>query len=217
MAVSTEPLMVESPADPPQAASSELPSPVRADARRNIERILDQAARVLADDNSAGMAAIARASDVGRATLYRHFPTRERLIEAIRARAITETQRAISGSRLEEGSFTQALGRLTAALLEIGDRYRVLVDEARTRPGNPRQAPGEDLAAPLYALVQRGQDSGELSPEISPQWALAVMGSILVTGIQMVSEGAITRQQAPALVTRTLLCGLRAGAAGERD
>ncbi len=195
--------------------ASPEPPPVRADARRNIERILDQAARVLADDNSAGMAAIARASGVGRATLYRHFPTRERLIEAIRERALAETRRAITGSRLDEDSFTQALGRLTAALLEIGDRYRVLVDEARTRPDNPRQPPGEDLAAPLYALVQRGQESGELSPEVSPQWALAVMGSILVTGIQMVSEGAITRDQAPALVTRTLLSGLRPGPSDE--
>ncbi len=188
--------------------------PVRADARRNIERILDRAAHELAEDAASGMAEIARASGVGRATLYRHFPTRARLIDAIRDRAFAETERAIAASRLEEGTVTQAMGRLIEALLDVGDRYRVLTDEARARPDDPRRAREQELAVPLYALVQRGHDSGELPAAVPAQWALAVLRAVLVTAIQLVAEGAITREQAPALVTETLLDGLGPGSPG---
>jgi AcrR family transcriptional regulator len=58
--------------------------PRRADARRNYERLLSAAETALnAHGANASLDDIARAAGVGNATLYRHFPTRERLIEAV--------------------------------------------------------------------------------------------------------------------------------------
>lgn len=61
--------------------------PLRADARRNRERLLAAAARAFAQSERAGGAevtldAIAKDAGVGIGTLYRHFPTREALIDA---------------------------------------------------------------------------------------------------------------------------------------
>lgn len=58
--------------------------PMRADARRNYERLLQAAREVLADRGSeATMEEIAKRADVGVGTLYRHFPRRIDLVEAV--------------------------------------------------------------------------------------------------------------------------------------
>ena len=56
----------------------------RADARRNRERILEVAKEVFSRDGAnASLDDIARQSRIGSGTLYRHFPTRDSLIEAV--------------------------------------------------------------------------------------------------------------------------------------
>jgi AcrR family transcriptional regulator len=58
--------------------------PLRADARRNRDRLLAAAAEVFAEEGAdASLDAIARRAGVGSGTLYRHFPTREALIRAV--------------------------------------------------------------------------------------------------------------------------------------
>ena len=60
------------------------PRPLRADARRNRDRLLAVAAEAFAADGAdASLDAIARRAGVGSGTLYRHFPTREALIRAV--------------------------------------------------------------------------------------------------------------------------------------
>lgn len=60
------------------------PAPRRADAQRNYERLLAAAETALnADGAGASLDEIAKAAGVGNATLYRHFPTRGKLIEAV--------------------------------------------------------------------------------------------------------------------------------------
>jgi AcrR family transcriptional regulator len=60
------------------------PRKPRADAKRNRERILEVAKEVFTRDGAAAsLDDIARRSGIGNATLYRHFPTRDALIEAV--------------------------------------------------------------------------------------------------------------------------------------
>ena len=58
---------------------------VRADAERNRSRILEAAARLLAEDPRATTAQLADAAGVSRSTLHRHFPTRVDIVRALDA------------------------------------------------------------------------------------------------------------------------------------
>jgi AcrR family transcriptional regulator len=67
-----------------EAPAGEDGPPLRRDAERNRERIITAARRVFAAGGlDASMASVARAADVGIATLFRRFPTREDLINAV--------------------------------------------------------------------------------------------------------------------------------------
>lgn len=63
--------------------------PLRADARRNRDRLLQVAAIAFAEHGvAASLEDIARLAQVGIGTLYRHFPTREHLVEAVYRREL---------------------------------------------------------------------------------------------------------------------------------
>ena len=64
----------------------------RRDAERNHEAIVTAAIAVLADAPEATMAEIAAASGIGRSTLYRHFPDRAALVDAISLRVRAEAR-----------------------------------------------------------------------------------------------------------------------------
>jgi serine phosphatase RsbU (regulator of sigma subunit) len=59
----------------------------RSDAALNRTRIVEAARHLLATDPDATMAQIAKAAGLGRGTAYRHFPTRDELVEAVRRQA----------------------------------------------------------------------------------------------------------------------------------
>jgi AcrR family transcriptional regulator len=181
---------------------------ISAEARRTERRILEQAAHVLAEDRGRSMQEIADLSGVGRTTLYRHFRTREDLMRAIRAQAIEEAHAAIIESRLDEGDPEDALRRVIAGLLNVGDRYRILVYEpvSEEELGEKHR----DLAAPLYALVARGQRAGVFSPTLPSRWILAAMANLVMAAIQQVQEGELARNHAAATVADTLLLGVKA-------
>src|SRR5690349_14535570 len=68
---------------------------LRIDARRNVERIVSTAIEVLLADPEAGMEQIAAASDVHRTTIYRRFPTREALMDALIDRELEQARTVV--------------------------------------------------------------------------------------------------------------------------
>lgn len=69
---------------PPASRTTSPARPMRADARRNYDRILAAAAEAVAEQGAeASLEEIARRAGVGSATLHRHFPSRQQLLEAV--------------------------------------------------------------------------------------------------------------------------------------
>jgi AcrR family transcriptional regulator len=72
-----------------------LQPPKRADARRNYEQLVEAARGVFAEaGSSASLEEIARRAGVGIGTLYRHFPTRQALLEAVYVDEVEALSRA---------------------------------------------------------------------------------------------------------------------------
>ena len=73
----------------------------RADAVRNVERILDAAIICLSQKRTATMADIAKEAGLGRVTLYGHFATRPLLIDAVVAHIIQRGEHTLAAVDLD--------------------------------------------------------------------------------------------------------------------
>jgi AcrR family transcriptional regulator len=156
-----------SPTSPPRAR--------RADARRNVERILDAAVEELAEDAEASMAAVARRAGLVRATLYAHFPTREQLIRAVTERAIADASERIRAAAPGEGEPAEALERVLATTWRTLGRYHALVAiNTRLEPKRLR-ALHEPVLGELRPLLERGQASGAFNSSVPVDWLLTVV------------------------------------------
>jgi AcrR family transcriptional regulator len=169
---------------------------MRADAARNVHRIVAVAARLLGEDPAAGMADVAAAAGVSRATVYRHFPTREALITAIHAQAFELAQQTLADAELTRGSATDALKRLVPAWLALVERYAFV---ERPEPDPERKSV---LKAPLLALFERAEFTS------SPEWSVRVFGALLLAAAKAVNDGALTREEAAGHIFHTLTEGL---------
>jgi AcrR family transcriptional regulator len=184
---------------------------LRADAARNVQRILETATRVLADNRGAGMAEVATAAGLARATVYRHFPTRDDLLAAIRAQAYDDAGAAIAACRLDEGSASEALRRLIEGLVAVGDRYRFLQNEAEGEPaGAPRSKREDRLRQPVLTMIKRGQQNGEFASDLTAIWVGRTLGALIPAALRAIGEGEISSNDAALLVYRTTLRGLTA-------
>jgi AcrR family transcriptional regulator len=177
-----------SPAAPPRAR--------RADARRNVERILDAAVEELARDTEASMAAVARRAGLVRATLYAHFPTREELIRAVTDRAIGEASERIRAAGPGEGEPTEALARVLATAWRTLGRYHALVAiNTRLDPSRLR-ALHEPVLGELRPLFERGQASGAFNPGVPVEWLLTVVLELVHAASREVRTGRLPEQEA---------------------
>jgi len=140
--------------------------------------ILLAAARVLADREAASMAEIAAASEMTRGTLYRYFPTRESLIQALEAAANEEAGRRLAEANLDQVPVEEGLARATRALVTVGEDFIVLLRE--------RRPPEPGFIAPLAALLERGREGGQVRTDVPlatlvESW-LVLVGASVRTG-----------------------------------
>jgi AcrR family transcriptional regulator len=152
--------------------------PLRADARRNRERVLEAAQAAFGDEGSdVSLDEIARRAGVGAGTVYRHFATKEALFEAVvfdRMAELVEEARVLSDDPDPGRAFSTFVERLARE----GARKRDLV-EALARDGIHLQL-GEApmllaLIDVLAGLLRRAQSAGAVRKDISVDDVVAVL------------------------------------------
>lgn len=184
--------------------------PLRADARRNVEAIIDAATRLLATDPDASINDIAAAAGVGRVTLYGHFDNRAALLSMVTQRAIAETEAALAEVDLE-GDPRDVLGRVLEASWHLTHRFGALVVAAvHTLPPETLQRAHDEPAARVTGLLNRGRETGAFRADQPISWQVGTIQAIVHAASAAVHRGEITADEAPALVRDTVLAALAA-------
>ncbi|MEV7543723.1 helix-turn-helix domain-containing protein [Streptomyces sp. NPDC089915] len=176
--------------------------PLRADARRNRERILVAAARLFAEQGlDAGMERIAAEAGVGSATLYRNFPSREALVEAVYRNELARLCDA-APALLEQGPPDEALRAWTRLFLDYVTAKYGMIDALRAiaaTGADPYGGSRERVRAAIASLMDACTAAGTIRTDIGPADLAAAL-----EGIALTSAGAEHRRQAERLLDLTL-------------
>ena len=159
---------------------------LRADAARNRDALLAVATRTFAAaDSEPSMRAIAREAGVGIATLYRHFPTRESLVDAVYQ---DQVRRLTKGARelLEQFPPAEAMrrwmdlfGDWLATKHGMLDTLLAMVESGEIAPAQTRT----ELLEAITAVLDAGRAAGDLRADTSAEdIAAALLGIFSVTG-----------------------------------
>ncbi len=159
----------------------------RADATRNRERILEVAKEVFTRDGAtASFDDIARRSGIGNATLYRHFPTRDELIEAVYRSEVEKLAAAAA-------RFAATLPPLEAlrawALLFIDhvvDKMLIVPAMDTVAGGSSRLIMGARgvIRTAFADLAQRAIASGDLRPDTDPNDLIRALVGVFHTAYE---------------------------------
>ncbi len=183
----------------------------RQDARRNHGLLLDAAREVFVEQGvDARLDVIARRAGVGVATLYRHFPNRADLVDALFVERVDELLRASEAAVGEADAWTGFVSFLEAMLeLQRGDR--VLKELfVRYPPGDGQLAEArEQLRRQFEQILERARDQGDLRSDFT----VADLTMLLWSFVPVMDATAASAPSAWRRHLHWLLDGLRAESA----
>jgi AcrR family transcriptional regulator len=171
---------------------------LRADAQLNRDRLLDAAARAFGRDGSdASLKAIAADAGVGIGTLYRRFPTRERLIEAV-YRNESARLAAAADELLADSPPAVALRAWMELFLDYMATEHAMADALRAvlvSDGALRMQTRDLLTDALARLLDAGVATGVVTAKVDPHDVLMALG-----GATMIAGDPDQREQAHRLL-----------------
>ncbi|MEE2030922.1 TetR/AcrR family transcriptional regulator [Rhodococcus chondri] len=180
----------------------------RADAVRNVERILDAAIICLADKPTASMADIAKQAGLGRVTLYGHFASRAELLEAVVAQVLAKNEHALAAVDLT-GNPRDALVRLIDSSWMLTNQARSIIAAAEDElPPARMQELHAGPAARVEALIERGRREGVFRTDMPTSWLVTVIHQILHGAAVEVSTARLDPRDASKRITATILAVL---------
>ncbi len=149
----------------------------RADALRNRDRLLEAAAEVFsAGGPDASLEAVAKRAGVGIGTLYRHFPTREALFEAVYRREVDQlselAERLANEAEPVEAEPVEALRRWLHAnvrLVATKKGMAAALALAAHRPTELHAYSSDRLTKAVGLLLDRAARAGEIRTDVTPE------------------------------------------------
>ncbi|EKS70372.1 MULTISPECIES: TetR/AcrR family transcriptional regulator [Caballeronia] len=177
---------------------------LRADALRNRERILDIAKDVFTRaGGEISLEEVARQAGVGAGTLYRHFPTREALLESV-YRAEVEKLAAEEHRLAESLPAADALRAWMLLFIDYIETKKIIAPALNSIVGGTPtelfEYSGNLIKGAIRTLVTRAVESGDIRPDLEPLDLLRAL-----VGVSNVAEAPDWPQSARRLVDILLL------------
>jgi AcrR family transcriptional regulator len=180
--------------------------PLRADAQRNRDRLLEVAVHAFSHDGpDVTLDAVAKAAGVGIGTLYRHFPTREALVEEAYRSELARLCDAVP-ELLATLPADQATRSWMDRFVEYMTTKRGMADALRAviaSGGNPYAESRDRMLSAITTLLEAGAAAGTIRADVEPGDVLAG-----ISGVSLAAGGPAQRDQAGRLLD-LLMDGLR--------
>jgi AcrR family transcriptional regulator len=158
--------------------SGDISRKPRADSVRNRERLLKAAARILGTGGGdASLEAVARRAGVGIGTLYRHFPTREALFEAVYRHEV-DAVAELAEQMGQESAPVDALRQWLRAIVQlVATKKGMLAALALAADGRSDlyAYSAERLSKAIGTLLQRATKAGQIRADITPEELLRAL------------------------------------------
>jgi AcrR family transcriptional regulator len=189
----------------PRKPSNPVRKP-RADAQRNRERILEVAKEAFTRSGAnVSLDDVAKQAGVGPGTLYRHFPTRDALLEAVYR---TEVEKLAAAERkfAETMAPVEALRAWMLLFVDYIAAKQIIAPALNTLVGGPSkvyESTRDLIKGAIDALVKRAIDSGDIRSDLDPFDLLRAL-----IGVSNVASGPDWPQSAKRLV-QILIIGSR--------
>jgi AcrR family transcriptional regulator len=157
----------------------------RLDARRNLEAIIDAARRTFTAEPRASMQQVAEAAGLHRATVHRHFASRDDLLNALQTRATEESLAALREVHPEQGAANDALRRATRALVGVADRWQL----ARYAAVHQEGPAVEETRRRMADLLARAQREGSVRADLDADVLATVWAGVVSSASAFVARG----------------------------
>jgi AcrR family transcriptional regulator len=178
--------------------------PLRRDAEVNLNRILAAARDVFAEEGyEASMESIAARAEVGVGTLYRRFPNKADLLDAV-VEAAKERNRQIARKVLAEVADEEAVFEFLRRCIAVPSCWRATI---AAPPWRRRRSGLEKTAPLLQQLLERSQTAGSIRPDVSVTDLVMTLMSV-----RAIADVCDTKSSKPSLrFLELVLDGLRPG------
>ncbi|MCG5220758.1 TetR/AcrR family transcriptional regulator [Streptosporangium sp. KLBMP 9127] len=181
------------------------------------DQIIVAAIQHLNHDPAASIADIAEAAGVSRATLHRHFTSREDLLLVLNHRALDLWKDAQVKAGVEEAVrsgepavITTALSEMLSGLIDAAEEYSfVLTDLGMSVPELRERS--DELEGRELALYQAAQRAGVLRADLPVRWISNTVYGLLLAVRESLNRGDVARRDLPRVLHETFFRG-----AGER-
>lgn len=178
---------------------------MRADAARNLSAVLRTGARLLADDPSTSISAIASAAGVDRTTVHRRFATREALLSAVFQAKLDSAERVLDEARLSEAPVAVALHRYVEGIVPVSREWPV--DTRRMMQADPgARARRQEQSKRLDDFLERAAGEGYVRADVPAAWVRTALDNLVDSIAHQFPD--VAPPQAADLVVDTFLRGL---------
>ena len=173
------------------------------------DRIIEGAIACLAKNSNAGLEEIAKAAGVGRATLYRYFPSRAELITAMKLQAGERLHKIVEPVMSLDIPAREKLTRIITSLVSMGASLNVSsYFSYPVKENDPRVMASYQLHRNrARELCLAMKQEGAVSSDVPLVWLTASLDALVFEAWAKVEQGEIAPKQAPWLVLETFLAG----------
>ncbi|MGX1759325.1 TetR/AcrR family transcriptional regulator [Streptomyces lydicus] len=185
-------------------------TPLRSDAQRNRERILEVALEELTRSADAPLSSIAKKACVGQGTFYRHFPNRESLVLEVyryEVQQVADTAAQLLETRTPDRALREWMDRLAqyaTAKAGLADAMRRATSKQNALAGLGHGP----VTAAVTLLLEANEEAGTIRPGVTPDDFM-----LAIAGLWQIAPHGDSQSRAERLLD-LVMDGLRAGAPG---